>query len=91
MGPIMGHTMHYRRMIITLQSSYSIHLLERKNVDIEAWVHISTSMNENTKTESKNYQIVDKMNRIVDIMDKKGLLYSTISKKETDAIKKKPF
>nr|YP_010966758.1 ribosomal protein L23 [Opuntia macrorhiza]YP_010966772.1 ribosomal protein L23 [Opuntia macrorhiza]WNM92988.1 ribosomal protein L23 [Opuntia macrorhiza]WNM93002.1 ribosomal protein L23 [Opuntia macrorhiza] len=24
MGPILGHTMHYRRMIITLQSSYSI-------------------------------------------------------------------
>nr|YP_010891110.1 ribosomal protein L23 [Peperomia cookiana]YP_010891240.1 ribosomal protein L23 [Peperomia latifolia]WJK72560.1 ribosomal protein L23 [Peperomia cookiana]WJK72690.1 ribosomal protein L23 [Peperomia latifolia] len=24
MGPIMGHTMHYRRMIITLQRGYSI-------------------------------------------------------------------
>ena len=24
MGPIMGHTMHYRRMIITLQPGYSI-------------------------------------------------------------------
>ena len=24
MGPIMGHTMYYRRMIITLQPSYSI-------------------------------------------------------------------
>nr|UEV87154.1 ribosomal protein L23 [Cinnamomum burmanni] len=23
-GPIMGHTMHYRRMIITLQPGYSI-------------------------------------------------------------------
>nr|QVV24253.1 ribosomal protein L23 [Alpinia galanga]QVV24277.1 ribosomal protein L23 [Alpinia galanga] len=23
-GPIMGHTMHYRRMIITLESGYSI-------------------------------------------------------------------
>ncbi|KAK4721703.1 hypothetical protein R3W88_011936 [Solanum pinnatisectum] len=24
MGPIMGHTIHYRRMIITLQPGYSI-------------------------------------------------------------------
>ena len=24
MGPIMGHTMHYKRMIITLQPGYSI-------------------------------------------------------------------
>nr|P18664.1 PUTATIVE PSEUDOGENE: RecName: Full=Putative large ribosomal subunit protein uL23c [Spinacia oleracea] len=30
MGPIMGHTMHYRRMIITLQSSYSIPPLRKK-------------------------------------------------------------
>nr|QYC94652.1 ribosomal protein L23 [Cynodon dactylon] len=27
MGPILGHTMHYRRMIITLQPGYSIPLL----------------------------------------------------------------
>nr|YP_009141245.1 ribosomal protein L23 [Lathyrus clymenum]AIL55771.1 ribosomal protein L23 [Lathyrus clymenum] len=27
MRPIMGHTMHYKRMIITLQPSYSIPLL----------------------------------------------------------------
>ena len=26
-GPILGHTMHYRRMIITLQPGYSIRLL----------------------------------------------------------------
>jgi large subunit ribosomal protein L23 len=26
MGPILGHTMHYRRMIITLQPGYSIPL-----------------------------------------------------------------
>ncbi|MBA0646627.1 hypothetical protein Goklo_014578, partial [Gossypium klotzschianum] len=32
MGPIMGHTMHYRHMINTLQLGYSIHLLERKEL-----------------------------------------------------------
>ncbi|MBA0797517.1 hypothetical protein Gohar_008205 [Gossypium harknessii] len=30
MRPIMGHTMHYRRMIITLQSDYSIPSLRMK-------------------------------------------------------------
>ncbi|KAK3150177.1 hypothetical protein QOZ80_3AG0229770 [Eleusine coracana subsp. coracana] len=30
MGPIQGHTMHYRRMIITLQPGYSIPLLDRE-------------------------------------------------------------
>nr|YP_009389717.1 50S ribosomal protein L23 [Silene wilfordii]YP_009389737.1 50S ribosomal protein L23 [Silene wilfordii]ANG08146.1 50S ribosomal protein L23 [Silene wilfordii]ANG08166.1 50S ribosomal protein L23 [Silene wilfordii] len=30
MGPIMEHTMHYRRMIITLQSGYSIPPLRKK-------------------------------------------------------------
>ncbi|KAL6328892.1 hypothetical protein AAG906_003909 [Vitis piasezkii] len=30
MRPIMGHTMHYRRMIIILQSSYSIPPLRKK-------------------------------------------------------------
>ncbi|RCV25583.1 hypothetical protein SETIT_5G177100v2, partial [Setaria italica] len=30
MGPILGHTMHYRRMIITLQLGYSIPLLIEK-------------------------------------------------------------
>ncbi|TYG86055.1 hypothetical protein ES288_A13G104600v1 [Gossypium darwinii] len=30
MGPIMGHTMHYRRMIITLQLGYSIPPLRTK-------------------------------------------------------------
>nr|UGN11175.1 putative chloroplast RF19 [Sclerolaena napiformis] len=48
-----------------------IHFCLRKKIDIEAWVNISTSMNENTKTESKNYQIVDKI-------DKKDLSYHTI-------------
>lgn len=30
MGPILGHTMHYRRMIITLQPGYSIPPLRKK-------------------------------------------------------------
>jgi ribosomal protein L23 len=30
MGPILGHTMHYRRMIITLQPGYSIPFLDRE-------------------------------------------------------------
>ena len=29
-GPILGHTMHYRRMIITLQPGYSIPLRDRE-------------------------------------------------------------
>ncbi|KAI4983961.1 hypothetical protein ZWY2020_040751, partial [Hordeum vulgare] len=29
-GPILGRTMHYRRMIITLQPGYSIPLLDRE-------------------------------------------------------------
>nr|YP_009400570.1 50S ribosomal protein L23 [Vanilla aphylla]YP_009400580.1 50S ribosomal protein L23 [Vanilla aphylla]YP_009748509.1 ribosomal protein L23 [Vanilla madagascariensis]YP_009748520.1 ribosomal protein L23 [Vanilla madagascariensis]YP_010868891.1 ribosomal protein L23 [Vanilla somae]YP_010868902.1 ribosomal protein L23 [Vanilla somae]QHD19676.1 50S ribosomal protein L23 [Vanilla shenzhenica]QHD19686.1 50S ribosomal protein L23 [Vanilla shenzhenica]QII90189.1 ribosomal protein L23 [Vanilla mad len=34
MGPILGHTMHYRRMIITLQPGYSIPLLiEKLNIE----------------------------------------------------------
>nr|YP_009581323.1 ribosomal protein L23 [Enemion raddeanum]QBK49388.1 ribosomal protein L23 [Enemion raddeanum] len=31
MGPAMGHTMHYRRMIITLQPGYSIPTLRKKS------------------------------------------------------------
>ncbi|KAK3118706.1 hypothetical protein QOZ80_9BG0704760 [Eleusine coracana subsp. coracana] len=30
MGPIQGHTVHYRRMIINLQPGYSIPLLDRE-------------------------------------------------------------
>nr|YP_009990693.1 ribosomal protein L23 [Zygophyllum xanthoxylum]YP_009990701.1 ribosomal protein L23 [Zygophyllum xanthoxylum]QNM99197.1 ribosomal protein L23 [Zygophyllum xanthoxylum]QNM99205.1 ribosomal protein L23 [Zygophyllum xanthoxylum]UAA82479.1 ribosomal protein L23 [Zygophyllum xanthoxylum]UAA82482.1 ribosomal protein L23 [Zygophyllum xanthoxylum]UZU70674.1 ribosomal protein L23 [Zygophyllum xanthoxylum] len=30
MGPILGHTMHYRRMIITLQPGYSIPPIVKK-------------------------------------------------------------
>jgi len=35
MGPIMGHTMHYRRMIITLQPGYSIPPLIEKITSIK--------------------------------------------------------
>src|SRR6266704_1763619 len=35
MGPIMGHTMHYRRMIITLQPGYSIPPLRKKRTQIK--------------------------------------------------------
>ena len=52
-----------------------------KKVDIETWVNIGTSMNENTKTESNNYQIIDKMDKIIDKMANKGLFYHTISQK----------
>nr|YP_009319433.1 ribosomal protein L23 [Opisthocentra clidemioides]YP_009319453.1 ribosomal protein L23 [Opisthocentra clidemioides]YP_009416902.1 ribosomal protein L23 [Barthea barthei]YP_009416920.1 ribosomal protein L23 [Barthea barthei]YP_009433657.1 ribosomal protein L23 [Tigridiopalma magnifica]YP_009433677.1 ribosomal protein L23 [Tigridiopalma magnifica]YP_009737618.1 ribosomal protein L23 [Blastus pauciflorus]YP_009737638.1 ribosomal protein L23 [Blastus pauciflorus]YP_010200710.1 ribosomal prot len=34
MGPIMGHTMHYRRMIITLQPGYSIPPLRKKKKNL---------------------------------------------------------
>nr|YP_010713399.1 hypothetical chloroplast RF1 [Anabasis aphylla]WDA95857.1 hypothetical chloroplast RF1 [Anabasis aphylla] len=61
-----------------------LHFCLRKKVDIEAWVHISTSMNENTTTESKNYQIVDKI-------DKKGLFYRTIYQEINRCHQKKNF
>ncbi|CAO2812594.1 unnamed protein product, partial [Amaranthus hypochondriacus] len=48
-----------------------LHFCLRKKVDIEAWVDISIGRNENTKTELKNYQIVDKI-------DKKGIFYTPI-------------
>nr|QBC72668.1 hypothetical protein RF1 [Talinella dauphinensis] len=43
----------------------------RKKVNIGAWIDISTSSNKNTKTEPKNYLIVDKI-------DKKDIFYRTI-------------
>nr|YP_010227757.1 hypothetical protein RF1 [Atriplex gmelinii]YP_010997742.1 hypothetical chloroplast RF19 [Atriplex patens]UDD86453.1 hypothetical protein RF1 [Atriplex gmelinii]WMS60232.1 hypothetical chloroplast RF19 [Atriplex patens] len=46
-----------------------LHFCRRRKVDVEAWVN--TSMNEKTKTESKNYQIVDKI-------DNKSFFYRTI-------------
>ncbi|KAL2924275.1 50S ribosomal protein L2 chloroplastic [Bienertia sinuspersici] len=46
MGPIMGHTMHYRRMIIMLQSSYSIPLRKKKlqSKYLIAWRYIYTKL-----------------------------------------------
>lgn len=46
-GPSMGHTMHYRRMIITLQPGYSIPpLRERKELKSKylAWRYIYTKL-----------------------------------------------
>ncbi|KAK4478958.1 hypothetical protein RD792_014465 [Penstemon davidsonii] len=37
MGPIMGHTMQYRRMIITLQPGYSIPLLAGERAALRSW------------------------------------------------------
>uniref|UniRef100_A0AB38ZL91 Protein TIC 214 n=1 Tax=Salsola sinkiangensis TaxID=3141507 RepID=A0AB38ZL91_9CARY len=51
-----------------------IHFCLRKKINIEAWVDISTNMNENTKTESKNYQIINKIKKI----NKKDPFYHTI-------------
>nr|WFF47050.1 hypothetical chloroplast RF19 [Silene repens] len=48
-----------------------IHFCRRKKMDIEAWINISRSSTKNTKTETKNYKIVDKI-------EKKDLFYHTI-------------
>nr|UKQ58022.1 hypothetical chloroplast RF19 [Silene stewartiana] len=48
-----------------------IHFCLRKKMDIEAWINISSRSTENTKTETKNYKIVDKI-------EKKDLFYRTI-------------
>nr|YP_009380272.1 Ycf1 [Chenopodium album]ARS01075.1 Ycf1 [Chenopodium album] len=61
-----------------------LHFCLRTKVDVETWVNISTSMNEKTKTESKNYQIVDKI-------DKKSLFYRTIYQEINHPDKKKKF
>nr|YP_010314962.1 hypothetical protein RF1 [Causonis japonica]UNA64527.1 hypothetical protein RF1 [Causonis japonica] len=44
-----------------------LHFNFRKKIDIEVWINTSINNNENTKTRSKNYQIIDK----------KGLFYLT--------------
>nr|YP_009569248.1 hypothetical protein RF1 [Calandrinia granulifera]QBC66932.1 hypothetical protein RF1 [Calandrinia granulifera] len=48
-----------------------IHFFLGKNVNIGAWIDISTSSNKNTKTEPNNYQIVDKR-------DKNDIFYKKI-------------
>nr|UKQ57369.1 hypothetical chloroplast RF19 [Silene gracilicaulis] len=40
-----------------------IHFCPRKKMDIEAWINISSRSNKNTKTETKNYTIVDKVEK----------------------------
>nr|ANY60424.1 photosystem I assembly protein Ycf1 [Maesa montana] len=47
----------------------------RKKIDIEAWVKIDTNRNQNTKTETTNYKIIDKI-------DKKDLFYLTVHQDE---------
>lgn len=54
-----------------------IHFFLTKKVNIGAWIDISTSNNKNTKTEPKNYQIVDKMDN-KDIFDRK--IYQKINR-----------
>nr|QWT69975.1 hypothetical chloroplast RF19 [Styrax serrulatus] len=48
-----------------------IHFCLRKKKNIEAWIKIDTNNNKNTKTGTKNYEIIDKI-------DKKNLFYLTI-------------
>nr|YP_009913345.1 Ycf1 [Achyranthes bidentata]QLJ93210.1 Ycf1 [Achyranthes bidentata] len=60
------------------------HFCLKKKVDIENWVNISIGRNENTKTEPKNSQIVDKI-------DKKDLLYPPIYQEINRSHKKKNF
>lgn len=54
-----------------------IHFCLRKKVNIGAWIDISTSSNKNTKTEPKNYQIVDKIDK-KDIFSRK--IYQEINR-----------
>nr|YP_010236268.1 Ycf1 [Belemia cordata]QTD83042.1 Ycf1 [Belemia cordata] len=59
-----------------------IHFSLRNKIDIGAWVDISTINNKNTKTEPKNYKILDKM-------DNKGIFYCTIYQKINRSHQKK--
>nr|YP_009572756.1 hypothetical chloroplast RF1 [Seguieria aculeata]QBE88470.1 hypothetical chloroplast RF1 [Seguieria aculeata] len=61
-----------------------LHFSLRNKINIGAWVDISTSNNKKTKTEPKNYQIVDKI-------DKKGIFYCTIYQKINGSHEKKKF
>nr|UKQ58350.1 hypothetical chloroplast RF19 [Silene viscidula] len=59
-----------------------IHFCLRKKMDIEAWINISSRSTENTKTETKNYKIIDKI-------EKKDLFYRTIYQEIKKSHKKK--
>nr|YP_009571319.1 hypothetical protein RF1 [Celosia argentea]QBC67012.1 hypothetical protein RF1 [Celosia argentea] len=61
-----------------------LHFCLRKKIEIDTWVDISTGKNENTKTELKNYQIVDKI-------DPKGIFYLPIYQEPNQSHKKKLF
>nr|UUL98485.1 hypothetical chloroplast RF1 [Celosia argentea] len=61
-----------------------LHFCLRKKIEIDTWVDISTGKNENTKTELKNYQIVDKI-------DPKGIFYLPIYQEPNQSHKKKNF
>nr|YP_009654661.1 Ycf1 [Alternanthera philoxeroides]QCI03951.1 Ycf1 [Alternanthera philoxeroides]QTF87830.1 Ycf1 protein [Alternanthera philoxeroides]WEP25108.1 hypothetical chloroplast RF1 [Alternanthera philoxeroides] len=59
-----------------------LHFCLKKKVDIADWVNINIDRNENTKTEPKSSQIVDKI-------DKKELLYPSIYQEINRSHKKK--
>nr|YP_010829189.1 hypothetical chloroplast RF19 [Silene lithophila]WFF47470.1 hypothetical chloroplast RF19 [Silene lithophila] len=59
-----------------------IHFCLRKKMDIEAWINISSSSNKNTKTETKNYTIVDKVEKFDWMGMNEELLSDPISNQE---------
>nr|YP_008999990.1 hypothetical chloroplast RF19 [Agrostemma githago]AGZ17981.1 hypothetical chloroplast RF19 [Agrostemma githago] len=56
----------------------------RKKMDIAAWINISSTSTENTKTEPKNYKIVDQI-------EKPDIFYRTIYKKIKESHKKRIY
>nr|YP_010571620.1 hypothetical protein RF1 [Stachyurus himalaicus]UZH32880.1 hypothetical protein RF1 [Stachyurus himalaicus] len=63
-----------------------LHFCLIKKVDIESWINTDTNNNKNTKTGTKNSQIINKI-------DKKGLFYLTIhqDQKINPSNQKRPF
>ena len=61
MGPIMGHTMHYRRMIITLQPGYYIPPLIKKRTTIKILnsmaIHLYKTSTPSTRKGAVNRQV----------------------------------
>ena len=61
MGPILGHTMHYRRMIITLQPGYSIPPLRKKRTSIKILnsmaIHLYKTSTPNTGNRAVDSQV----------------------------------
>nr|YP_010019706.1 hypothetical protein RF1 [Primula septemloba]QOJ49407.1 hypothetical protein RF1 [Primula septemloba] len=58
-----------------------LHFCFRKKIDIEAWVKVNTNRNQNTKTETPKYQIIDKV-------DKKDLFYFMVHQNEESNLSK---